>query len=156
MLIFICISKLPTQPHRHVQYKAEAQFSPALDLMSKKELLQDFSITIKKSMNISTFIKQLRNSPDLRPQIKYHHYVPPHEPILLDEIPLSSEIRKILKAYKVEKLYSHQVKAIKTLQEGKDIVVSTPTASGKSFIYNLPIIEKIIRNKKREAFIYFL
>jgi DEAD/DEAH box helicase domain-containing protein len=106
-------------------------------------------------MNISTFIKQLRNSPDLRPQIKYHHYVPRHEPILLDEIPLSSEIRKILKAYKVEKLYSHQVKAIKTLQEGKDIVVSTPTASGKSFIYNLPIIEKIIRNKKTRGLYIF-
>jgi len=105
-------------------------------------------------MNISTFIKQLRNSPDLRPQIKYHHYVPPHEPILLDEIPLSSEIRKILKAYKVEKLYSHQVKAIKTLQEGKDIVVSTPTASGKSFIYNLPIIEKSYVIKTRGLYIF--
>jgi len=106
-------------------------------------------------MNISTFIKHLKNSPDLRSQIKYHHYIASHDPLLLDELPLSSEIRKILKANKIEKLYSHQVKAIKTLKKGKDIVVSTPTASGKSFIYNLPIIEKIIHNKKTRGLYIF-
>lgn len=106
-------------------------------------------------MNISTFIKQLKNSPDLKSQIKYHHYTPSHEPQLIDEIPLSSEIKGILKASKVEKLYNHQVKAIKILKEGKDIVVSTPTASGKSFIYNLPILEKTIRNRKTRALYIF-
>jgi len=106
-------------------------------------------------MNPSTFIKQLKNSPDLGPQITYHHYLPPQGPKLMEEKSLSLEILKLLKWSKIEKLYNHQVKAIKTLKNGKDIVISTPTASGKSLIYNLPVIEKIIDNKNTKALYIF-
>jgi len=42
--------------------------------------------------------------------------------------------------------YSHQVKAWKALDQGRDIVISTPTASGKSLIYFLKIIEAYLND----------
>lgn len=41
------------------------------------------------------------------------------------------------------KLYSHQVESFTLLKEGKNIVVTTPTSSGKSLIYILSILDKI-------------
>jgi len=44
------------------------------------------------------------------------------------------------------KLYSHQVKALEKLYEGKNIVVTTPTASGKSEIFRLAIFDNFLSN----------
>ena len=85
----------------------------------------------------------------------YNHYLPPQGPKLMEEKFLSPEILELLKWSKIEKLYNHQVKAIKALKHSKDIVISTPTASGKSLIYNLPVIEKIINNKNTKALYIF-
>jgi DEAD/DEAH box helicase domain-containing protein len=43
----------------------------------------------------------------------------------------------------VTQLYSHQAKAIDDLWNGKHVVVSTPTASGKSLIYQLPVLDAL-------------
>src|SRR5512136_744006 len=49
-------------------------------------------------------------------------------------------IRKALETEGIERLYSHQVEAIEAVNEGKDIVVVSPTASGKTLCYNLPVL----------------
>ena len=49
-------------------------------------------------------------------------------------------IRKALGTEGIERLYSHQVEAIEAVHEGKDIVVVSPTASGKTLCYNLPVL----------------
>jgi len=45
------------------------------------------------------------------------------------------------------RLYSHQVEAIRHLRKGSNVLVTTPTASGKSLIYNLIALEKILHNQ---------
>jgi len=45
------------------------------------------------------------------------------------------------------RLYSHQVKALKSLYSGKNIVVTTPTASGKSEIFRLAIFDDYLSNR---------
>ena len=53
------------------------------------------------------------------------------------------------------KLYTHQVEAIKKIRAGKNVVITTPTSSGKSLAFTSPILEKILKNKKTTAiFIY--
>ena len=49
-----------------------------------------------------------------------------------------------------EKLYEHQQKAIEAVEEGKHIVVSTGTGSGKTECFMLPLFAHLIRVKKRD------
>lgn len=53
-------------------------------------------------------------------------------------VPLTSTIIGALqKARNITSLYTHQVNAIDALQKGKNVIVSTSTASGKSIIYQV-------------------
>jgi DEAD/DEAH box helicase domain-containing protein len=55
----------------------------------------------------------------------------------------------------ITKLYSHQAKAIGEALRGRNVVVATPTASGKSLIFHLPVFQRVLRSPKRTAlFIY--
>lgn len=52
--------------------------------------------------------------------------------------PLSDTILMALRdARKITKLYTHQANAIAALSQGKSVIVSTSTASGKSVIYQV-------------------
>ena len=44
----------------------------------------------------------------------------------------------------IHALYTHQREAFDLMMEGNSIVAVTPTASGKTLCYNLPVIETII------------
>jgi len=110
---------------------------------------------IVKEMRISTFVEHIRKSQDLGPQIVFHRYLPSQNPKYDQSRIFSSEVLQLLKRSQAEKLYTHQIEAIKKLKEGKDILVSTPTASGKSLIYNLPVIEEILREPAIRALYIF-
>ncbi len=53
------------------------------------------------------------------------------------------------------KLYSHQHSSWKLLKDGKNIVVVTPTASGKTLCYNLPVLDAILQNPSARAIYLF-
>ena len=48
-------------------------------------------------------------------------------------------------------LYSHQAEAINTIRQGKNVVIVTPTASGKTLSFNLPVFEALYRDKSATA-----
>ncbi len=60
-----------------------------------------------------------------------------------------------LKKRGVESLYSHQVEAHDLVSESKNVVVATPTASGKSLCYNLPILNEMAKNQDARALYLF-
>ncbi|MBN1549845.1 DEAD/DEAH box helicase, partial [bacterium] len=55
----------------------------------------------------------------------------------------------------INALYTHQAEAYEILREGKNILVSTPTASGKSLIYQLPSLELILRDPRATVLYLF-
>src|SRR5574342_958514 len=55
----------------------------------------------------------------------------------------------------IARLYSHQAEAIGLAREGKHVVVSTGTASGKSLAYHLPILERLLLEPAGTAFYLF-
>lgn len=59
---------------------------------------------------------------------------------------LEPGIAKMLQKRGMKRLYSHQSKAIASALDGRDTVVVTPTASGKSLCYNLPVLDAMYRN----------
>ena len=68
---------------------------------------------------------------------------------------LHSLLKEALKREGIERLYSHQAEAIEAVQEGKDVVVVTPTASGKTLCYNLPVLNLKLGTPFSKAFYLF-
>jgi DEAD/DEAH box helicase domain-containing protein len=68
---------------------------------------------------------------------------------------LPARLVEILKARGIESLYSHQVIALGQAQAGKNIVVVTPTASGKTLCYNLPILSALVEKPDARALYLF-
>ncbi len=68
---------------------------------------------------------------------------------------LASRLVEILQSRGIHSLYSHQAVACKLAYEGKNVVVVTPTASGKTLCYNLPILNTLIHNPEARALYLF-
>jgi DEAD/DEAH box helicase domain-containing protein len=65
---------------------------------------------------------------------------------------LSRALSKALRARGVEQLYAHQAEAFTAAaRDGKHVVVATPTASGKSLCFHLPVLEAIARDPTASA-----
>ncbi len=59
---------------------------------------------------------------------------------------INENLREKLKKNGIEKIYLHQKEALTKLNEGENIVVTTPTGSGKTLIYNLFVLNEIYKN----------
>ena len=68
---------------------------------------------------------------------------------------IPTRVADVLRSRGVEKLYSHQAVAATLAQEGKNVVVVTPTASGKTLCYNLPILTALAENPEARALYLF-
>ncbi len=55
----------------------------------------------------------------------------------------------------VEQLYSHQAAAAEKAHEGRNVVVVTPTASGKTLCYNLPVLNSVLESADTRALYLF-
>lgn len=75
-----------------------------------------------------------------------HADIPPHT---------SPATRQALAKRGIERLYRHQAEALALAAEGLDFVVATPTASGKSLCYNLPVLEAFARAEEARALYLF-
>ena len=62
---------------------------------------------------------------------------------------------EILKARGIENLYTHQATTMELASQGKNLVVVTPTASGKTLCYNLPILSALVENPEARALYLF-
>src|SRR2546425_814799 len=64
---------------------------------------------------------------------------------------LDSRLVDALRGRGVDALYSHQARAVKAVREGRNVCVVTPTASGKTLCYNLPVLDAIVRDPTARA-----
>lgn len=107
-------------------------------------------------MNFSDWLKDLQHSRGYRDQIAHVHVVPARQArfgTLKD--PLPPALAMYLKKSRIERLYTHQVQAIEHARAGRDIVVVTSTASGKTLCYNLPVAEACLANPNDTALYIF-
>src|SRR5947207_797803 len=55
----------------------------------------------------------------------------------------------------ISQLYSHQAEAVSHAMSGRQTVVITPTASGKTLCYNVPILDAVLKDRSSRAFYLF-
>src|SRR5690349_2706523 len=73
------------------------------------------------------------------------------------ELPAGVDDRLIqaLERRGIARLYTHQADALNAVRQGKNIVVVTPTASGKTLCYNLPVLDLLLRDPGARAMYLF-
>ena len=64
---------------------------------------------------------------------------------------LRPELAAALSRRGVERLYTHQALAYEIVRRGRHLVVVTPTASGKTLCYNLPVLQRLLEDPNRRA-----
>ena len=68
---------------------------------------------------------------------------------------MDPRIVEALRARGIEQLYSHQARAWDLVQAGRHVVVVTPTASGKTLCYNLPVLQALVHQPDARALYLF-
>lgn len=107
-------------------------------------------------MDVDGFLAAIRQSPTYRDQIVHVHEVPAREACYAPQAPpLSPAGRAMLAGMGIERLYGHQAEAAAAALVGRDVLVATGTASGKSLCYLLPIIEMLAAGPRGRALLLF-
>src|SRR5579859_290629 len=68
---------------------------------------------------------------------------------------VNGDLRAAYGAKGIARLYSHQAEAAETVHGRKNLVIVTPTASGKTLCYNLPVLHDILENPDTRALYLF-
>ena len=100
---------------------------------------------------IEEFIQDLKKMSAYKKQIAHIEKIPPQQARFGElEKPLPENIQDCLVARKI-RLYSHQAEAINKVRQGKNVVIVTPTASGKTLAFNIPVLEAISQDPNATA-----
>ena len=68
---------------------------------------------------------------------------------------VNHNLHAVLTRRGISQLYSHQAHAVELIRQGKDVVLVTPTASGKTLCYNLPVLQRILDEPETRALYLF-
>ncbi len=107
-------------------------------------------------MNTSVFLQHLTTQPAYNGQIVHTEHIPPRDASYgeLDK-PLIKELQDCLNRQGLLPLYTHQAAAVNKARQGKNVMVATSSASGKTLCYNIPVMESILTDKVSRALYLF-
>ena len=105
---------------------------------------------------VEAVLNRLLAEPSMSRGVLHHARVPVRE---ADFVPmpewLSPGLRTGLESRGVTALYRHQAEAIEAVRTGEDVVVVTPTASGKSLCYLVPTLQALVEDPTARALYLF-
>ena len=106
--------------------------------------------------NVADYIRSLLASERFARQVTHHRVLPAREARYGEtRRPWPRAIAEVLRERGIASLYSHQALTADTVRAGRDVVVATPTASGKTLCYSLPILEKCLQDPDSRALMLF-
>ena len=105
---------------------------------------------------LSEFIKKIKDDPDFKRNITHWETLAPREGEYADFPDDVDPVLKNIYAQRgIDRLYSHQRRCYDNVAAGKNTVVVTPTASGKTLCYNLPVLNDLLKNPEARALYLF-
>ena len=107
-------------------------------------------------MDATSFLEHLKRDPEYKDQIVHVQYIPARDarPGWLDR-PLHTVLQDRLDELGVSTLYSHQADAVNAIRTGHNVMVSTPSASGKTLCYNIPVLDAMLEDPSVRALYLF-
>ncbi|MCH5277796.1 MAG: DEAD/DEAH box helicase [Desulfovibrionaceae bacterium] len=106
--------------------------------------------------SVAGYIAALLAAPALARRITCHRVLEERPPVFAECVrPWPKAIREVLDRAGIGALYSHQARAVDLIRAGRDVVVTTPTASGKTLIYNLPLVERCLQDPEARGLYLF-
>jgi len=111
---------------------------------------------VKIRRNVQEVIDMIKTTPELSNNIVHWRTIDAKSAQSV-EIPTEIDDRliKALTNRGIETLYTHQKTAFNTVRKNQNFVAVTPTASGKTLCYNLPVLQKIIEDHSSRALYLF-
>ncbi len=107
-------------------------------------------------MNVDQLITRLKADPAFMDNVSAWQTLPASDGKYVDfPATLDVRIRNVLAGRGIHRLYTHQAESFQAAGEKKDFVVVTPTASGKTMCYNLPVLSAILKNPDARALYLF-
>ncbi|MFP3940133.1 MAG: DEAD/DEAH box helicase [Thermoanaerobaculia bacterium] len=111
------------------------------------------------AVSVPALVERLREDERLGPEVVYAATLPaePARTVELDALaePLPEAVVSALRASGVPRLFSHQAEGLDAVRRGEDVLVTTPTASGKSLVFHLPPLEEAVRGGPGKALYLF-
>ncbi len=107
-------------------------------------------------MPLERALEALRNDPELARGFAEWRELPAL-PARHGAFPLTADQRLIdaLARRGIDRLYTHQAEAFAAVMQRQSVVVVTPTASGKTLCYNLPVVQTILEQPEARALYLF-
>ena len=98
----------------------------------------------RRAQGVADIVAQLRDEPQYKVRFDHWHVVPAR-PALTAAFPAGIDplIARLWKERDIHELYRHQAQAIQHALDGKDVLVATPTASGKTICYTSPVLQAL-------------
>ncbi|MGG0655623.1 DEAD/DEAH box helicase [Rummeliibacillus pycnus] len=111
---------------------------------------------LSKRLSIEELLQEWQSSSEMQDRIEYVHTIP-SQPAKLVDFPanLHPSLIKALHKRGINQLYSHQREAYEYATNGQSFTAVTPTASGKSLCYHLPVLQAILENSSSRALYLF-
>jgi DEAD/DEAH box helicase domain-containing protein len=107
-------------------------------------------------MNSRERLENLLNSPEFAPNIVINRLLPAEEGVFAP-FPKDLDVRivKALKKRGIDRLYTHQAEVWERSRASRNVVVVTPTASGKTLCYNLPCLQALLTDESARCLYLF-
>ena len=107
-------------------------------------------------MDAAAFLHYLVSLPDYRQQVVHIERIPPQGAIFgkLDN-PLHPSLQASLESLGISALYSHQAEALNAILAGRNVIIATPSASGKTLCYHLATLDALLHDKDSRALYIF-
>ncbi|MDP3065789.1 MAG: DEAD/DEAH box helicase, partial [Methanobacteriaceae archaeon] len=99
---------------------------------------------------VKEIIEKLQKDPRFKDKVEYIEELEAQKPQYGEVKNLPDNIADYLKREEI-KLYQHQTDSVKYVRRGENILITTPTASGKTLAFNLPVLEKLQRDQGATA-----
>ncbi len=101
---------------------------------------------------VTDYVQALLDSERLGPQVRHHRLVAGADASYgQPKRPWPKSIQDMLAKLGIDRLYSHQCRAVDLVRSGRNVVIATPTASGKTLCFNLPVMERLISDPEAKA-----